>query len=462
VNIKNFKWFLIFLLIEFPFLTHAEDVRIGNSSVWVSSAQYDNLVKTGTLLAPMLDVALRGQITNIDVNVLIKLLAPYLSTDYFLKNPKPSWYKEDPSDIGYMIVIDSTGGDVYAAMAIGRIFRKARVSVLISNKCMSSCVFLLAGAVKRWIPDGIPVGIHRPYMADTAKTSFEELQAKTTRLGVDVAAYLDAMNIPKALFEHMKSIPSESIKVLSDAELMAYGLSVDDPVFVELNDNASAKLANVSKGEYLKRKALTRQCKLPGFLDLKSTLGREPDIFEVKKMSDSCEQHIIYKDVMDENGNWKSDPLDDYCSKLIVDATDALGLNNWSRVLEVAQEREGKCSEKMSKMELAEVVSDQASALLALKRFRDVVVTSDRCIKIDNISSCHIVKGDALLDMSLRSDAVKEIIFGRRLAEQEIARLNVDIKKSSSERETRRLRSQLSLIKSHIDYANALLRSVAN
>ncbi len=459
---KNFKFFLILLLIGCSYQANAEDVRIGNSSVWVSSTQYENLMKNGILPAPMLDVALRGPITNNDVNVFQKLLAPYLSKDYFIKNSKPHWYKENPSDIGYTIVIDSTGGDVYSAMAIGRMFRKARASVLVANKCMSSCVLLLAGAVNRWIPDGIPVGIHRPYTADTAKTSFEELQAKTTKLGIDVSAYLDEMNIPRTLFEYMKSIPPESIKVLNDAELMAYGLSVDDPVFVELNDNAIAKLANVSKGEYLKRKAITRQCKLVGFGDLKSKLGREPDIFEVKKMYDSCEQNIIYKDVLDENGNWKSDPLDDYCIKLIDNATDAIVSKNWPVALEVAQENEKKCSEKMSKRDLAVVISDQASAQLQMKRLRDVVATADRCLKIDNVPSCHIMKGEALLDMSLRSDAVKEIIFGRRLAEQEIAQLNVDIKKSSSERETRRLRSQLSLIKSHIDYANALLRSVAN
>lgn len=246
----------------------ARQVRIGNSSIWVAKYQYDRLMNEGILPEGVPGVTLRGPITKNDVPVFQKLLAPYLDKNYFKNNPKPKWYKPNPYDVGYWVNLDSEGGDVYASMAIGRMFRKARVYTK-GHKCMSSCVLLLAGGVDRWLIEGSAVGIHRPYSTDTEAVSFEELQTKTTKLGVDVSAYLSEMNIPSSLYDSMKLIPSESVKILSYSELMAFGLNGKDPVFSELNDNSEAKLAGISKREFLSRKALSEQCKLEGMQRLK-------------------------------------------------------------------------------------------------------------------------------------------------------------------------------------------------
>src|ERR1700690_3126536 len=58
--------------------------------------------------------------------------------------------------------IDSPGGDVLAAIDIGRLMRKSHATVAINNndKCYSACVFVLAVAVDRVV--GGAVGIHRP------------------------------------------------------------------------------------------------------------------------------------------------------------------------------------------------------------------------------------------------------------------------------------------------------------
>lgn len=273
--------------------------RIGDSSIWIWKSQYEKLMNEGELPAGVPGVTLRGPISRNDVLIFQKLLAPYLDKNYFKKNPKPKWYKPDPYDEGYWVKLESEGGDVYAAMAIGRMFRKARVHAMVewSGKCLSSCVLLLAGAVNRSTFDGGPVGIHRPYSTDTEAVSFEELQTRTTKLGADVSAYLHEMNIPNSLYESMKLIPPENIRILGYSELVKFGLYHNDPVFAELKDNMKANLARVPKGEFLLRKALSDKCKLEGF----NRLGPSKDLLgliEFAKMSRECDEKTIYKDVI--------------------------------------------------------------------------------------------------------------------------------------------------------------------
>jgi hypothetical protein len=67
--------------------------------------------------------------------------------------------------VGYEI--NSQGGDVNAAIAIGRMFRKERAHLQVNENsvCISACVLILAGAVER--PVSGAIGIHRPYLRTT-------------------------------------------------------------------------------------------------------------------------------------------------------------------------------------------------------------------------------------------------------------------------------------------------------
>lgn len=280
-------------------------VRIDNSSVWISESEYEQFINGRQL--PIF-VYLSGPISKEDVLVFKELLAPYLNKNYLKKHPKPLWYKDEPDEIGFNVRINSEGGDVYAAMALGRLFRKSRTEVEVrkSDKCLSSCVFLLAGAVERIVLG--TVGIHRPFTSDSNPTSFKELQARTTRLGADVSAYFKAMNITESLYDSMKLIPPEEIKILTDSELEEFGLSQKDPVFSELGDNAEARLAGISKNEFLVRKRLSEECKREGYSRLsRNSNGVEDDDLELgkyldkllayRKMENECDLKTIYKDV---------------------------------------------------------------------------------------------------------------------------------------------------------------------
>ena len=75
----------------------------------------------------------------------------------------------DFSAYGVHYGINSPGGSVSAAMAIGRRFRKERAWLGVNGSCISACVLILAGAVDRQIGKSGVVGIHRPYLAFTAQ-----------------------------------------------------------------------------------------------------------------------------------------------------------------------------------------------------------------------------------------------------------------------------------------------------
>jgi hypothetical protein len=80
-----------------------------------------------------------------------------------------------PSAFGESFRINSRGGDVSAAMTIGRIFRQETSFLQVDGVCISACVLVLAGAVERFVKTSFMVGIHRPYLA---QTSYTEEQAR--------------------------------------------------------------------------------------------------------------------------------------------------------------------------------------------------------------------------------------------------------------------------------------------
>ncbi len=155
----------------------------------------------------------------------------------------------------YHVRLESIGGDVETALAMGRILRldKARVVVLREGKCFSSCVLVLAGGVGRYVEG--PVGIHRPYTPVDSRVTASSQKQHYERLEKDVKAYLRAMNIPAELYDHMIRIPPEQVKILTNDELQRYGLSEDDPYEDAARVAAVAKHLGITAKELIRRQA---------------------------------------------------------------------------------------------------------------------------------------------------------------------------------------------------------------
>ena len=155
----------------------------------------------------------------------------------------------------YSVILNSAGGDVATALKIGRHLRKTGVKAIIggADSCMSSCVFILAGAQRRMVIGR--VGIHRPYFPNDSTLDANAQQSTYAKLGAMAKSYLREMNIPESLWEQMMRIPGEKVRLLSQSELQDAGLGEDDPYSNEAESALAAKSLGLSKQQYLERKS---------------------------------------------------------------------------------------------------------------------------------------------------------------------------------------------------------------
>jgi len=152
---------------------------------------------------------------------------------------------------------------VSAALAIGRLLRKldSIANVDKNAHCLSSCVYVLAGAPSRAV-DGV-VGIHRPFDPDDKVTSRTAQSEKYRKLGVEITAYLKEMNIPTRLYDDSLFISPERIKYLSDDEMSAYGLNANDPYEEEADAVKQANQLGISRAQLISREAQAKMdCEL--------------------------------------------------------------------------------------------------------------------------------------------------------------------------------------------------------
>lgn len=151
--------------------------------------------------------------------------------------------------------LNSEGGDVEVAIAIGRQLRRfqAFAFTFSEGRCYSACVFILAGAVKRGLSNSI--GIHRPYSTSTDQREFQATQTAQRRMSKLAKEYLEEVNVSPALYDAMVTVPPENIRLLSEPELRSFGILELDPVQQEIEDAAEARKYGLSKIDFLRRKS---------------------------------------------------------------------------------------------------------------------------------------------------------------------------------------------------------------
>lgn len=184
----------------------------------------------------------------------------------------------------------SDGGDVGAALSIGRLIRENRASTFVQRRCYSSCVLVLAGGVERGAiieMFGQPVakvGIHRPYTTGEP-TSYEEHRKKFSELERQVKQFLQEGSVSERLWDDMVKIPPENIKFLTHADLASYGLIGTDPAYADFEDSKAAARYGISKQEYLRRKStIGENCKSNDF----------PLTRETFKALAQCREDVLY------------------------------------------------------------------------------------------------------------------------------------------------------------------------
>lgn len=134
--------------------------------------------------------------------------------------------QEEASAAGLrMAILGSEGGDLAAALEMGRYLRAMSFDAVIlpDAVCYSACVFLLAAGVDKKVQGN--VGIHRPYFSSGGIGSVSDAIKKTKS---EAEAYFEEMNIPGRLAEDMFSIDPANMRILSETELRDYRLNSKD------------------------------------------------------------------------------------------------------------------------------------------------------------------------------------------------------------------------------------------
>ena len=141
---------------------------------------------------------------------------------------------EDSVPAGFIVLLDSKGGDGMAAIEIGRLLRKANAHVFVNGECSSACILVLAGGVVRGAPT-FSIGIHQARITLSSDSGVikKEVNANEDPLAKSLLAKFDAsaktyfsdMDISPELFVAMQSHPSKRVYRLSSQEITSYGLN---------------------------------------------------------------------------------------------------------------------------------------------------------------------------------------------------------------------------------------------
>jgi hypothetical protein len=192
-------------------------------------------------------VGIRGEITHTTVTLLNRIIA---------KTRRQAEADKVPFHFG-AVELNSPGGSVNAAMAIGRIVRKEEAGAFVNGGavCLSSCVLILAGGSFRSFEG--KVGIHRPYLpVPSGDVSSQNVKAIYAQMLQDLRAYFREMNVADGLADAMLRTNPERIRLLSHEELATYGLTPVDPIAAESFDLLAAKSYGLDRQEYMRRKVL--------------------------------------------------------------------------------------------------------------------------------------------------------------------------------------------------------------
>jgi hypothetical protein len=128
------------------------------------------------------------------------------------------------------VLLNSGGGDVFAAMELGDEIKKqwALTAVDDDGQCVGACVLVLAAGVRR-TPAPEKVGLQRLNFEQRESISRDRAKQKDAGLAKGVQVYLSRMGMPKGLFQEMQS--TKGVLLLDARRLKTLGLDGTDPAY---------------------------------------------------------------------------------------------------------------------------------------------------------------------------------------------------------------------------------------
>jgi ATP-dependent protease ClpP protease subunit len=118
--------------------------------------------------------------------------------------------------------LDSQGGQVFAALEIGRLLRREAATVRVGPgaSCISACVFVLMGAPQREVAGSARIGLHSPSLGDARR------DALVPDMAEHLAHYAEEMGVSPQIVDAMLAIPASRVRFATTEELARYGLAL--------------------------------------------------------------------------------------------------------------------------------------------------------------------------------------------------------------------------------------------
>jgi len=119
-----------------------------------------------------------------------------------------------------MVTFDSPGGNIYSAMALGRIIRlMGLITVQIRQlDCASACALAFIGGTERYAEAGA-IGVHRASFAPDSGLDREEAVASVQAVTADVLEYLNEMGVSSDFLNFALRYDKSDIRYLSASEM---------------------------------------------------------------------------------------------------------------------------------------------------------------------------------------------------------------------------------------------------
>ncbi len=127
--------------------------------------------------------------------------------------------------------LNSPGGSVQDALAIGRTLRTAGINteMTASDICLSACPYLLAAGTTRTADPEALIGVHQHYFGEnTALPAFLAVSDIQRGQG-EVMRYLDDMGVDPLIMQHALTTPPDEIYLLTPSEQETYNLTTPAP-----------------------------------------------------------------------------------------------------------------------------------------------------------------------------------------------------------------------------------------
>ncbi len=138
------------------------------------------------------------------------------------------WLQQRP-DLPVSIALNSPGGDVGDALAIGRLIRDRNLPVVIASGavCLSACPYILAGGQERAVSRAAFVGVHQHYFGENTYLPAFLLMSNIQSGQGEVMVFLGEMGIDPMMMAKALVTPPEDIYILLPEELEAFRLATE-------------------------------------------------------------------------------------------------------------------------------------------------------------------------------------------------------------------------------------------